>query len=176
MAKVELICEFCGKKFLRDKSEVNRNKKKGRKTYCSLSCAGKLNNNHLRVFDGKYNCNLKANKSDLYSPFRWHLRNMNQRKHMCDVTLEDLKRQWEKQKGRCPYTGWKLKNLINMCHNNQLPRTPDRASVDRIDSSKPYTKDNIQFVSLMAQLAKNIWPENELLSFCESVVANKQIV
>ena len=174
MAKVELICEFCGNKFLRDKSEANRNKKKGRKTYCSLSCAGKLSNDHLRIFDGKYVCNLKANENDLYSPFRWHLRNMKMRKrHSCDVTLEDLKQQWEKQKGICPYTGWKLKNLINMSPKNQLSKTIDRASVDRIDSSKPYTKDNIQFVSLMAQLAKNIWSENDLLNFCESVVANQ---
>jgi len=171
MAKVELICEFCGNKFLRDKSEANRNKKKGRKTYCSLSCAGKLSNIHLRVFDN--NNNLKIMKNDSYSPFRWHLRNMKRRHHKCDVTLEDLKGQWEKQKGRCPYTGWKLKNLINTCHSNQLPRTPDRASVDRIDSSKPYTKDNIQFVSMMAQFAKNNWSESELLNFCESVVANQ---
>jgi len=171
MAKVELICEFCGNKFLRDKSEANRNKKKGRKTYCSLSCAGKLSNIHLRVFDN--NNNLKIMKNDSYSPFRWHLRNMKRRHHKCDVTLEDLKGQWEKQKGRCPYTGWKLKNLINMSPKNQLSKTIDRASVDRIDSSKPYTKDNIQFVSLMAQLAKNIWSENDLLSFCESVVANQ---
>jgi len=170
MAKVELICEFCGKKFLREKSESNRNKKKGRKTYCSLSCAGKLSNIHLRVFDN--NNNLKTMKSDSYSPFRWHLRNMKRRRE-CDVTLEDLKKQWEKQKGRCPYTGWKLKNLINTCYSNQLPRTPDRASVDRIDSSKPYTKDNIQFVSMMAQFAKNNWSEKELLRFCESVVANQ---
>ena len=171
MAKVELICEFCGNKFLRDKSEANRNKKKGRKTYCSLSCAGKLSNIHLRVFDN--NNNLKIMKNDSYSPFRWHLRNMKRRHHKCDVTLEDLKGQWEKQKGRCPYTGWKLKNLINMSPKNQLSKTIDRASVDRIDSSKPYTKDNIQFVSLMAQLAKNIWSENDLLNFCESVVANQ---
>lgn len=60
------------------------------------------------------------------------------RRHSCNVTLEDLRQQWEKQKGRCPYTGWKLKNLINTCHNNQLPRT------------------NIKFVSIMAQFAKMI--------------------
>ena len=51
-------------------------------------------------------------------------------------------------------------------------RATNRASVDRIDSSKGYIKGNIQFVSLVAQYAKNMWDEKELYNFCEAVVAN----
>jgi hypothetical protein len=62
-----------------------------------------------------------------------------------NLTIEDLKEKWEQQNGMCAYTGIELVLPINSCKPN-----PDvsykMASIDRIDSSKPYTKDNIQFV------------------------------
>jgi hypothetical protein len=60
--------------------------------------------------------------------------------------------------------------MENMSTKNQLPKTPDRASLDRIDSSKGYVNGNIQFVSYMAQIAKNEFSDGELRSFCEAVV------
>jgi hypothetical protein len=45
----------------------------------------------------------------------------------------------------------------------------DTASVDRIDSSKGYTKDNIQFVCFMANIAKNKFSCDELINFCNLV-------
>jgi hypothetical protein len=180
--KLQLICETCGKEFLRNKGEVNRNAKKGRRTYCSLKCVGKDNNAHL----DKWKCNLQmggnlqigGNHGDKYSPFRYVMKCITNKKSgrssrkPCEITLEDIKQQWEKQNGICPYTGWELKLQKNT--KERLDFTPDRASLDRIDSSKSYTKDNIQFVSMMAQFAKNKWHERELLKFCNAVVENSQ--
>jgi hypothetical protein len=175
--QIELACDVCGEKFLRRKAEVNRSKKLGRRNYCSLKCVGKDNNEHLDEFKGIISDNF-GRKTDDLSPFRYHLNRLrshyDKRKKSnreIFVTLEDLKNQWDKQNGICPYTGWKLKTSKNT--SEYLGFTPDRASLDRIDSSKPYTKDNIQFVSLMAQFAKNKWQEQELLEFCEAVVKNK---
>jgi hypothetical protein len=36
--KSELICEHCGKKFLRENKDINQTIKKGRKTFCSYKC------------------------------------------------------------------------------------------------------------------------------------------
>ena len=43
-------------------------------------------------------------------------------------------------------------------------------SLDRIDSSKGYTKDNIQVISRIANIMKNNATEQELLSFAKGVL------
>lgn len=169
--KIQLTCEVCGKLFERDAKEVRRNQKKGRKSYCSFQCNGKANNGHLPK--GVHNENLKRSMNDDFSPFRLHMRNCRKSGKPVEITLADLKNQWDKQNGVCPYTGWNLRIMGNTNHEFQLPRTHDRASLDRKDSSVGYTKDNIQFVSLMAQFAKNSFDEGVLFGFCESVVKHK---
>jgi hypothetical protein len=116
----------------------------------------------------------ESNRKDEYSPFRWHFRNAIRRsqesdRKECTITLDDLKKQWDDQKGKCPYTGWELKNLPDTNTKKQLPLTPDRASLDRKDSSKGYVPGNIQFVSTMANYAKNRWGDQELFEFCAAV-------
>lgn len=43
------------------------------------------------------------------------------------------------------------------------------ASLDRIDNSKGYLKGNVRFVSMMANLARSTFSDNELIRFCKSV-------
>jgi hypothetical protein len=171
---MELICETCGKRFERRESEVKRNRKRGRKTYCSLSCVGHANHKHLKARPENL---IAGNRRDDLSPFGYVMKCIKNKhpgrgggggRKSCQITLEDIKEQWDKQSGICPYTGWPLKLREHSRHN--LEYTPDRASLDRIDSSKPYTKDNIQFVSMIAQFAKNRWSGEELLNFCKAVV------
>lgn len=178
--KIELVCEICGKKFERRAAEDKRNKQKGRRVYCSLRCVGKGSNAHLAPWQ-KQGVNLLTGgdtQSDEFSPFRMHMKCIHNRanhgkRKECFVTLEDLKNQWDAQCGICPFTGWAMKQPKNTSKLNCLPKTPNRASLDRIDSSKPYTKDNIQFISLMAQYAKNSWDGQELLDFCRAVAQNR---
>lgn len=173
MSNIELECDNCGKRFWRRKGEVNRNAKLGRRTFCSLRCVGKQSYKHLESCVNRYDISLHANNHrDKYSPFRYNLKcmkNLN-RKHECTVTLTDLKEQWEKQDGVCPITGWKLQLPGSSNEAQQLSFTPDRVSVDRIDSSKSYEKGNIQFVSMIAQFAKSRWTIVEVVDFARSVV------
>lgn len=170
---IKLKCEICDVIFYRSKSEVNRNLKLGRRTFCSRSCCGKATIKNLgskRVTDHLK----KGSERDEYSPFRVFLKSIrshNSEKSKpieCSIDLIDLKNQWEKQKGICPYTGWTL--VAPETTQTKLLKTPDRASLDRIDSSKGYVQGNIQFVSLIAQYAKNDWHENELFKFSEAVI------
>jgi hypothetical protein len=179
---IKLICEVCEKEFFRSTSEVNRNKKIGRRVFCSRECQGKVNLSNLG--EKRVHEHLTPWRTcDEFSPFRKFLssakgsckhRNKSKKKkdRIVSITLEDLKSQWEKQKGICPYTGWQLKISEKTTNGTCLSTTPDRASLDRIDSSKGYTKDNIQFVALIAQYAKNGWAGQEVLKFCRAVVEN----
>ena len=170
---IELTCDTCGKQFHKRRAEHNRCLKRGHKRkFCSLKCCGKATIDNIPPESKVWDHLVANNKSDEYSPFRWHYRNAKRRKHEFDLTLEYLKELWEKQDGKCPYTDWPLKQMKDTSHKNQLPTTPDRTSLDRIDSSKGYVKGNVQFICYMAQNAKNKFTSAQLKSFCESMVVH----
>ena len=50
-----------------------------------------------------------------------------------------------------------------------IEKSPNRASLDRIDSAKGYIKGNIQFVSLIVQYAKNDWNGKVIFEFAQAV-------
>ena len=73
----------CGIEFLKDLSEINRNKKIDRKNYCSRKCSGINNHSHLSEFSGNYEY-LKPfikNRSDEYTGIREHFRRIKKRNH-----------------------------------------------------------------------------------------------
>jgi hypothetical protein len=176
-SQVIVICKnpACAKEFNKSRSEFNRSQKLGRLHFCSLRCHAK--------YRGLGTSKVKANRTtshlkdiirrDEYSPFRNHMKVMKKsakrRKHECSVTLADLKQLWEKQQGICPYTGWNLLLLPSTTDYQNATLTIDRASVDRIDSSLGYTPENIQFVAVIANFAKNIFTEQDLIKFCHDV-------
>ena len=75
---------------------------------------------------------------------------------------------WEKQNGICPFTGWKLILPYDVM-GWRGKRNSKRASVDRIDCSKGYTKDNIRYVSFMANIARCDFSDEDLVEFCKAV-------
>lgn len=170
IAKVELECEFCHEIFTRLKAEHTRNQKYGRRIFCSLSCSAKQHNlDNPRPGDVKNFKGIQGVPLDEYSPFRKYLNSARRRPKDVDITLQDLKAQWNSQKGICPFTGWKLE----LPHSSQGFKDSSpmkyRASIDRIDSSKGYVKNNIQFITQMANLAKNNFTEEEVIEFCKAV-------
>ena len=93
MRKKELtICSnpSCGVEFLKDKSELNRNEKIGRKNYCSLKCSGINNHSHLSNFTKeniKYITPHSNNRRDQYTGLREHFRRVKKRNHVYDIDL-----------------------------------------------------------------------------------------
>ena len=45
--QIEVQCDYCEKKYLKDASEVKRNQKLGRLSFCSFECMGKNNTPYL---------------------------------------------------------------------------------------------------------------------------------
>ena len=85
-----------------------------------------------------------------------------------DLTPEMLKSLWEGQRGVCPFSGWDLL-LPDSTRGWGSGPDPRNASLDRIDCSKGYVEDNVRFVSVMANLARQRFTDEQLREFCEAV-------
>lgn len=159
MSTVNLVCEECGSEFKRVTGEYNRNLRIGRGIFCSLQCAGKSN---VGNFGDNRNTDTShldpANQRDEFSDFRYYERKARARmnKSQCfgsDLTLEQIKFQWDKQQGRCAYTNIPLHLWRDKGGKKLAPWK--YASLDRIDSSLPYTASNVQFVSANINFLKH---------------------
>lgn len=153
---VEISCEYCGKVFKRRRGAVTYNKNRNINNFCSHSCCTKYRHSKNPVSE-------KVRHIKYY----FYITKLNCEEGQLQVTLEDLIEQYDKQLGLCPYTGWKLD--MRTVKDKFKKLTPNRASLDRIDSSKPYSKDNIEFVSCIAQYTKNSFTKKEVLDFCLAV-------
>jgi hypothetical protein len=88
-----------------------------------------------------------------------------------NITIEDIKQLYTKQKGLCALSGLTLtynalpkekqeEHIINYCN----------ISVDRIDSTKGYEKDNIQLVCAIVNRMKTDMKDNTFIDFCKKIV------
>ncbi len=176
MKTVELTCNICHKKFYKETREYNRQIRRGRtEFFCSRSCSSTDNN---RRFPRPGNVSLlKAdNRRDEFTPFRWFILRAQYRdrkkKYGCDLDVQYLKTLWELQTGICPFTGWEL----ILPHNTKEAwetSDPANASLDRIDNSIGYVKGNVRFVSVMANLARQVFSDEQVKNFCKAVVNNE---
>jgi hypothetical protein len=67
---IELICEICGNTFSRNIGEYNRSVKKGRKSYCSRKCTGKVVGKNLAGHRSDYDISQHSgNRNDEFTPF-----------------------------------------------------------------------------------------------------------
>ena len=92
--KVEQVCEMCEKIYLKDESEVKRNQKLGRKSFCSLECLGKSNFVYIKEYQNINITKLKPdNRKDKYTGLREFLRRIKNRNCDCNLSLDDLLQQ-----------------------------------------------------------------------------------
>lgn len=95
--------------------------------------------------------------------FEYTIRNCKRRAKMSglpfDLTTDDLV-----VPKVCPYLG------IEICLENSKPLS-NSPSIDRIDNTKGYTKDNVQVISQLANSMKSKASEEELITFAENVLA-----
>lgn len=82
-----------------------------------------------------------------------------------NVTIEYLWNQYLLQDKKCPYTGI----VLNLSPKNSDTRTPENASLDRIDSSKGYIEGNVQWVLKRINSMKNDMSHNEFIELCSTI-------
>ena len=81
-----------------------------------------------------------------------------------DLTKEFLLDLWDKQEGKCALTG------LDMTYDRYTGRTYTNVSIDRIDTNKGYTKDNVQLVCMAANQAKSDLTDEQLYQVCKGIV------
>lgn len=87
-----------------------------------------------------------------------------------DIDLEFMYEMWNKQKGKCALTG------IPMTVTEH-GRTNTNISLDRIDSNKGYTKDNVHLICSAVNFMKSNLSLDEFIMYCQSIIdyKNKKI-
>lgn len=166
MKNIQLICKTCSKSFERSLSQYTYQSKKGRESFCSKSCGTTHNNTQypkLRTPNAYDISNHASNKRDEFTGFREFITRIKKRaksnaKFDCKITLQELKSVWDSQKGICPYTGLALELPTTL---KSLEHNLAKASLDRIDSLKGYTVDNVQFISVYINYMKSNLPQSD---------------
>jgi|GEM_PF-887726 len=79
-----------------------------------------------------------------------------------DLTKEFLVRLWYRQKGLCHYTSRKM--------TFDGRRKPEAVSIDRVDSRKGYTKDNVVLCCRVVNEMKSNMSVDDLLEMCSTIL------
>jgi len=78
------------------------------------------------------------------------------------LVLEDVVSLWKAQQGLCAYSG------VEMAYDGQ--GGPTSVSIDRVDSTKGYTKDNIVLACTQVNVMKRHLHLNDFVEWCKKVV------
>jgi len=172
MKTIDLTCANCEKMFQKPLNEYKRQTKNGNnRFFCSHRCSA-LTTNKENPPKGDVSRLTANNRKDQYTPFRWYVLRSQYRdrkkKYGCDITVEYLKQLWEEQGGICPFTKWKLILPQNTSKAWEI-NDPRNASLDRIDNSKGYIQGNVRFISVMANIARQTFSDEQLIDFCNHV-------
>lgn len=91
------------------------------------------------------------------------------------ITIQDIKDLYKKQDGKCAMTG--IKMTYTTQHDgksSQHIKNKWNISVDRIDSNKGYTVDNIQLVCAIINRMKMDFSNDEFISLCDALASNNK--
>lgn len=112
---------------------------------------------------------IKFNRGNRESFWKYKISKLKQsgkrRKISFNLKIEDLEKQWIKQKGRCFYTN---KKLIAKRWAKKLD--PKLLSVDRIDSKIGYNSHNIVFVSDAINTMKGDYTDRQFINAAKNII------
>lgn len=110
----------------------------------------------------------KNEKTDLHSMAKRTLNTLKYRsKEKSDLDINYLLALWEKQDGKCYYSGIEM-----IIPSYGISRNPYVASIDRLDSSIGYVKENIVWATWICNAGKNTLTPKQYIELCHTV-ANK---
>jgi hypothetical protein len=84
----------------------------------------------------------------------------------CDIDTAWIADLWRRQRGLCFWY------QIEMVPSNTTYRNPFQPSLDRIDCSRGYTKDNVVLTCMAANMGRNCTPPNEFSAFAQQLAKN----
>jgi len=151
-------CYSCGEKKPAEKFAVGRRSVGGFRNLCkdcAASAAKKNRHRSPKVLLGRRLTDLRQRSK--------------KRNEAVEIVLEDLIELYKKQHGFCALTGMPMSWSNDGEHSNSAERRGTSISVDRIDSSIGYTKDNIRLVCERANKVKGNMDDGELYFWCRQI-------
>jgi len=142
--------------------QVCRNNRETNYNSQCKDCRHKKNQEHFSTFDGFIN--------RLYLSLK-HNAATRSKDLSIEITEDDIKDLYKKQDGLCVLTGIKMTHLAYQTNVNNRKINNYNISIDRINSSKGYTKDNVQLVCAAVNIMKSDLTEDELLLLAHSICA-----
>jgi len=88
------------------------------------------------------------------------------------IAAKDLEDQYHKQNGKCYYTNEEFFLSIYGTYPKDSFEYLNTLTVDRIDSSKGYHKDNIVLSTLKANSAKSTLTTDQFIELCKKIYFN----
>lgn len=169
---IETNCEWCKEPYTKLRCEYRRSIKLKRPQFCSMKCSTRHRDEKLGKEGWKdIHSYLIKEDSVFLHVLRMARNKCQQRGKEIDIDTEYLKDQWDKQNGMCPYT--KIQMVLPESGKEYSRQySLEKASLDRIDSSKGYVKGNVEFVCLAINYAKNNRSQEEMEIFIRKVITN----
>lgn len=155
-AKIPCKCK-CGRESLVDAYTLSSGKSKSCIT-CFNSNKNGVNNNSWRGY--------KEIPASWFTRFRNYAKKKNSN---FEIELEDIWVLYERQNRKCALSGLD----IDFTRMGTGTRAVYTASIDRINSKKGYTKDNIQLVHKDVNIMKNAYDQDYFVEVCKAIVNNK---
>lgn len=147
-------CKICAGDAAKEWANANRDKR-------LIQC---------RIYEAKNKDAIKERKKNKRESmtfddrFKLLIKNARDRKeYVVSIDAEYLQSVYESQEGLCAYT-----KLPLLAIGNQL----NTMSLDRVDSSKDYTSDNIQLVCVAINKMKLNYTEDQFIQLCQLVAQN----
>ena len=163
-------CPKC--KQTKSKKEFYFNKKSGKfLSWCSQCTKQRASESRRQLASSNDpEKNLQYSIYNLMTSIRMHFKKGKPIPH--NITLKDLNDLYEKQKGKCYYTG----TLMLLNSSKVKNRHPLKISVDRIDSNQGYTVDNTVLCCLGINSLKSISTPSEMYSALETFYKNSKSI
>jgi hypothetical protein len=155
-------CPDCGKIIIYENNSSYYSAYR-RNSVCKSCRSVRANKSSKRNNIGEKNAFWKGYKD---IPFHWFSKYFLRKgkKRSGDITIEQVYNLWIKQDKKCKLSGLDIDFIRR---DNGVS-----ASIDRIDSSKEYTIDNIQLVHKDINLMKNYFNQEYFISICKMVTNN----
>lgn len=118
----------------------------------------------------RHECKRCANTNrryDMVASMLSNARRANKRGLEFDLDKQFLLELRDRQNNKCALTGWSLDWDHTKSGKRKCP--PTRASIDRVDSRRGYTRDNVQLLADMVNRVKSAYPQETFLEMCLKV-------